>query len=397
MDFELKDKVAIVGVGCTKFGEHFDMSYQDLIVDAAYEAFQDAGIGLEDIEAAWLSTAFPDAGVYKGRWGGDLFEALPLHGIPITRVANYCGSAGDALQNAAMALLTGRYKVVLAVGVEKLRDRPPRGSLVHLTINCNHPFYQKGFTAAGTMAISALRHFHEYGLTRQHLAKISVKNHRNGVLNPKALYRREVDIDTVLNSPMVAYPLTVLDSCPNTDGAAAAVLVRKEDAKAFNKDHVLIKGLGFSCCAAWDLPFYDITYDWLHVKSMTASAQMAYKQAGIKNPLKEIDIAELHDAFSFDEIVEYESMGFCDKGQGGRFVDEGVFERDGELPVNVGGGLLCCGHPVGATGLRMVYELTKQLQGKAGAMQLKEVKIGFAQNTGGAAGGVTAVTILGCQ
>lgn len=397
MSYDLKDKVAIIGAGCTKFGENFEMSYGDLLVDAAFEAFEEAGVGLKDIEAAWLSTSFPDLGPYKGRWGGDLSEALSLYGIPVTKVANYCGAAGDAIQNAVWALLSGRYNVVMAIGCEKLRDRAPRNSLIHGAVAGQHPLYQKGVTAAGSMSIGVIRRmFEDTSLTREHLAKISVKNHCNGKLNPKAHFQMELTVEQVLKAPMVAYPLTVLDACPTTDGAAAVIMVRKNEAKAFNKDYVLIKGLGFVTDAGWDLPFYDITGRFLGAWSMEKAKNIALEQAGIKNPVEELDFAEVHDAFSWDEILEYEMLGFCKKGEIPRCIDEGIFERDGKLPVNVSGGLLSCGHPVGATGLRMAYELTRHLQGKAGERQIKNARLGMMQNTGGPAG-VTAVIVLGAQ
>ncbi|MEE8449724.1 MAG: hypothetical protein V3S39_08840 [Thermodesulfobacteriota bacterium] len=236
----LKDKIAIVGVGCTKFGENFNLGYGDMVVEAAYEAFEDANVGPEDIDAAWLGTAFPDAGVWKGRSGMDLAEPLGLFDIPITRVSNYCATGGDAMRNAVMALLAGEHNLVLALGVEKLRDRSPTESLVKMQEETGHPLYQKGLTAAGMFAVYATRHFEQFGVTREHLAQISVKNHRHAVLNPKAHYRKEISLESALKSPMVAYPLGVMDSCPTTDGAAAAILCRREDAKKLKPDYSLL-------------------------------------------------------------------------------------------------------------------------------------------------------------
>lgn len=395
MAFELKDKVAIVGAGCTRFAENFELSYGDMVAQAAFEAFEEAGVGLKDIEAAWLSTAFPDTGVYHGKAGHDLAEPISLYNIPITRVSNFCGSAGDAMQNAIYGLLSGRYKVVLALGVEKLRDRSPQNSLVKMMVETLHPLYQKGFTAPGTFAVYANRLIEKYGLKREHLAKISVKNHRFGVHNPRAQYRQEITIDTVLNSPMVAYPLTVMDCCPTTDGAAAVVMVRTEDAKAFNSDYILVKGLGFTVVSGWDLPYFDPRNELLTFKSAKIAAQMAYEQADIKDPLKEIDVAEVHDCFTINEAITYEGLGFCPKVEEiGQYIDDGVFDAGGEVPINTSGGLLSCGHPVGATGLRMVYDIKRQLQEKAEGAQVKNAQIGLTENMGGPAS-IVAITILG--
>jgi acetyl-CoA C-acetyltransferase len=392
----LKDKIAIIGVGCTKFGENFELSYSDMIYEAAHEACVEASIELKSIDAAWLGTAFPDAGVWKGRSGMDLAEPLALFNIPVTRVSNYCATAGDALRNACMALLSGEHRIVLALGVEKLRDRSPRESLVKMMAEHGHPFYQKGFTAAGTFATYATRHMHQFGVTREDLARVSVKNHKHAVLNPKAHYRKEITIEFALNSPMVAYPLGLMDCCPTTDGAACAIMVRAEDAASFNKDYVLIKGQGLSVSMGWDLPFYLPGYDFLSFRATKEAARMAYESAGIKNPAEEIDFAEVHDCFSNVELLTYEDLGFCAHGESKNLIREGATTREGRLPVNVSGGLLSCGHPVGATGLRMIYELTRQIQGKAGEQQLPKARIGLAHNIGGP-GAVASVTILGAK
>ncbi|MEE8204942.1 MAG: acetyl-CoA acetyltransferase [Dehalococcoidales bacterium] len=392
----LKDKIAIVGVGCTKFGENFNLGYGDMVVEAAYEAFEDAKVGPEDIDAAWLGTAFPDAGVWKGRSGMDLAEPLGLFDIPITRVSNYCATGGDAMRNAAMALLAGEHNLVLALGVEKLRDRSPTESLVKMQEETGHPLYQKGLTAPGMFAVYATRHFEQFGVTREHLAQISVKNHRHAVLNPKAHYRKEISLESALKSPMVAYPLSVMDSCPTTDGAAAAILCRREDAKKLNPDYALLKGVGLSVSTGWDLPFYDEEYDFLGFRATQKASARAYEQAGIKNPAKEIDLAEVHDCFSIVELLTYEDLGFCQRGKAAQLIEEGATTREGRIPVNVSGGLLSCGHPVGATGLRMVYEVTKHVQGKVGDRQIKNARLGLAHNIGGP-GAVAIVSIIGAQ
>ena len=385
-------KIAIIGVGCTRFGENFDQSYEDMAVDSTLEAVRDAGIELGQIDGAWLSTAFPDAGVWKGRSGMDLAEPLALWDIPVTRVSNYCASAGDALRNACMALLSGAHDCVLALGVEKLRDRSPQESLVAMQADTGHPFYQKGFTAAGTFAVFANRHFRSFGTTREHLAEVSVKNHAHGVDNPRAQYRSRIEIEDVLRSPVVAEPLTVLDCCPTTDGGAAAILVRVEDVPEGMRP-VVIRGQGFAVSAGWDSPFYDPENEFTSFRATRVAAETAYREASIEDPLSEIDLAEVHDCFSISEILAYSDLGFCKPEDAGDFVQSGVTAKSGEVPFNTSGGLLSCGHPVGATGLRMLHQLTLQLRGEAGDMQVPEARVGLAHNIGGP-GAVAAVTIL---
>jgi len=390
----LKDQVCIVGVGWTAFGEHFDRSYEDLVFAAASEAMQDAQVGREQIDAAWLGTAFPDAGVYKGRAGMDLAEPLGLFDLPVTRVSNYCATAAETVRGAVNSLLAGECNVALAAGVEKLRDRSPQDSIVKLMVEMGHPFYQKGFTAAGTFAMYASRHFAEFGVTREDLAAIAVKNHAHACLNPKAHYRREITLEQALGSPLVADPLTLMDSCPTTDGAAAVILVRAEDASRFAGVPVFLKGLAVSVSTGWDLPFFDESYDLLSFQAARVAARQAYAEADIDDPAAQIDLAEVHDCFSIVELLTYEDLGFCPQGQARDLVRSGYTGRDGEIPVNVSGGLLSCGHPVGATGIRMVCEVCEHLRGTAGERQIPDARIGLTHNIGGP-GAVAAVTILG--
>lgn len=388
----MSGRVAVVGAGCTAFGEHFDRSYTDLAAEACRQALAEAGKSTNDVDAAWLGTAFPDVGVYRGRSGMDLAESLGLSGIPITRVSNYCATGGDALRNAANALLAGEADVALAVGVEKQRDRPPQESIVKLMVETGHPFYQKGFTAAGTFAVFAVRRMHERGLTRGDLAAVSVKNHRYAAENPRAHHRKPVTAEQVLASPMVAWPLTLLDCCPTTDGAAAVVLVREEDARRF-RSPVLVAGVGFAVTSGWDDPFHDPRFDFIGFPAVRKAAEAAYAKAGIGNPLKELHVAEVHDCFSINELIAYEDLGLCPRGEAPGFLREGVTAAGGKLPVNLSGGLLSCGHPVGATGLRMVHDVVRQIQGAAGRSQVAGARQGLTQNIGGP-GAVSFVSVL---
>ena len=390
----LKDRICIIGIGWTAFGEQFTRSYDQLAADAAHEAIRDAGVALHQIDAAWLGTAFPEAGVYKGRSGMDLAEPLGLFNIPITRVSNYCATGAEAIRGAVNSLLAGECSVALAVGVEKLRDRSPQESIVKMMVEMGHPFYQKGFTAAGTFAMYASRHFKEYGVTREDLALVSVKNHSHATMNPKAHHRKEVTVEQVLKSPMVAEPLTVMDSCPTTDGAAAVILVRAEDAQKFTGTPVFIKGLGISVSSGWDLPYFDATNDLLSFQATKVAAKKAYAEADIDRPVEQIDLIELHDCFSIVELLTYEDLGLCERGASKDFIRAGATKRDGDIPVNVSGGLLSCGHPVGATGIRMVCEVTEHLRGTVGARQIPNARVGLTHNIGGP-GAVASVIILG--
>jgi len=392
-DMKKKRDIAIIGVGQTAFGELFQYSYDDLVREAATLAMKDAGVGAEEIQAAWLSTAFPEIGVYKGRSGMDLSEPLGIFGIPITRVSNFCASGADAIRNAANALAAGECDVAMALGVEKLRDRSPQDSIVKMMVELTHPFYQKGFTAAGTFAVYANRIMHEYGVTREDLANISVKNHFHGTMNEKAHYRACCTLDQVLSSPMVSFPLTVMDSCPTTDGAACVIMIRAEDVDKSKHKPIYIDGIGLSVSTGWDLPFFDSRQKFLSFQANRDAAAMAYKQAGITKPMDEIDLVEIHDCFSIVELITYEDLGFCKVGEAKDLIRGKVTTLGGELPVNVSGGLLSCGHPVGATGVRMVVEVATHLRDKAGARQVKGAKRGLTHNIGGP-GAIASVIIL---
>ncbi len=388
----MSGRVAIVGAGCTAFGEHFERSYTDLAAEAAREALSEAGLDVSKVGAAWLGTAFPDVGVYRGRSGMDLAEALGTSRMPVTRVSNYCATGGDAMRNAMNALLAGEVDVALAVGVEKQRDRPPQESIVKLMVETGHPYYQKGFTAAGTFAVFAVRRMRESGWTREDLAAVSVKNHAHAAKNPKAHHRKPVTAAQVLASPPVAWPLTLLDCCPTTDGAAAVVLVREEDAKR-HRAPVLVAGIGFATSSGWDAPFHDERFDFLGFPAVRQAAQAAYAQAGVADPCRDLDFAEVHDCFTVNELIAYEDLGLCGPGEAPRLLRDGVTAAGGDVPVNLSGGLLSCGHPVGATGLRMVHEAVRQVQGAAGARQIPGARQGVTQNIGGP-GAVAFVSVL---
>ncbi len=374
----IKDKVAIVGMGCTKFGELWDKSATDLTVDAAYEAYEDAGIEPSDIEAAWVGTFYR----YSGLAGMAAGVPLRLQYKPVTRVENMCCIGSDALRNASYAVAARVYDVVLAIGVEKMKDQGLSGLGEPLSAGAHVHAYS---SAPGIFAMLATRYFARYGLSPEEgktmMAKISVRSHYNGSLNPKAHLRRTMTVEQVLNAPIIAWPLGVFDCCGVSDGAAAAVVVRAEDAKKFRPDPVYIKAL--QICVGHGQGNVRSDWDYTHIEETVRAGIAAYAEAGIKNPREEISMAEVHDCFSITEALIMEDLQFSPRGKVKEDIDSGFFELTGGLPVQPDGGLKSFGHPIGATGLRMQYEMYKQLQGKADQRQLKDPRLGLVHNLGG--------------
>lgn len=370
------DEVAIVGMGCSAFGERWDAGVHDLILEAVSEALDDAGMELNDIQAAWAGT------LRSGLSGSIVADALKLRAIPITRVENHCAAGHEALRNAALGVASGLYDIALAVGYEKLKDTGFPGMGVG---RGPHPTWMQHWTAPTGFGFIASRYFQANGLStergREILARIAVKNHRNGARTPKAHLRNPVTVAQVLNAPVIAWPLGLFDCCGTSDGAAAAVLARKDAARKIRQDPVYIKGMGLAVDPM--MPYFRTGFDYLGFDATRDAAHQAYTQADIRDPRHEIDLAEVHDCFTITELVNYEDLGFSPRGSGWRDVLEGTFQADGALPVNTDGGLKCFGHPVGASGLRMVYELYKQLQGKAGERQIQGVRTGLAHTLGG--------------
>ncbi|CAN5770593.1 acetyl-CoA acetyltransferase [soil metagenome] len=386
MTESIKDRVAIIGIGCTKFGDNFDLSYEEMAAEAAFQAIDNAQIEAERIGAAWLGTFSPGQG--HGKASVSLADAIRLYNKPITRVENYCATGTDAFRNASMAVAAGIYDLALVLGVEKLKDRPARG----LASEGNHAYQHDGATAPGIFALAATRYMDRFKIGREILAKVAVKNHHNGTLNPKAHFQMEVTEEQVLQAPMVAYPFGLFDCCPTTDGAAAAVICRADMAKQFCDDYVIVKGIGLAVTSG--RPWFEPGYAFTGFQATSTAAQEAYQMAGIEDPLKEIDLAEVHDCFTWTEISNYEDLGFCKKGEGAHFIGEGRSSLKGDLPVNTSGGLKSSGHPIGASGVRMIYEITTQLRGQAGARQVPDPKLGLVHNLGGP-GSVSCVVVLG--
>jgi acetyl-CoA C-acetyltransferase len=383
----LRDKVAVIGTGITKFGEHWEEDAGDLIVDAVYDACKEANIDLrKDTDALWVSTLYD----WSGMSGWAAAEPLKLFGKPVTRVENQCASGMDAVRNAAYAVAAHRYDIVIACGVEKVLDQGGRG--LSQEILYWHPSLPWQ-SAPAYFAPCAIRAFKEWGWTREDLAKVAVKNHQNGAKHPKAHFRREITIETVLNAPMISYPLTLFDCCALSEGAAAVVLTRPEIAKRLVGDkYATIKGMALAVETQW--PYFKPGWTGLSFAATVRAAEDAYKEAGITNPRKELDFGIVHDCFTITELMTYQDMKLCKPGEGAELIRARVTAIDGDFPINPDGGLKCFGHPVGATGVRMIAELTKQVLGKAEGCQVKDAKMGFAHNLGGPQA-IAAVGIVG--
>ena len=387
----MKNKVAIIGMGCVKFGENFDQSLDDMMIDAAYEAYEDAGIDPKEIQAAWFGT------LWAGETGQILAAPLKLPFIPVTRVENACATGSEALRNACHAVAAGVCDVALAIGAEKLKDSGFMG-LPQTRPWATWSYRLSSQTPPAGFAMLATGYFAKHGLSyeegKEILSLIDVKNHYNGSLNPKAHFQKEITCDRAMNAPMIAYPLGLYDCCGVSDGAAAAIVVRADMAEKFRKDPIYVKSM--QICQGPRDGYMNPDYHFDHVEETLRCGKKAYAEAGITNPREEISIAEVHDCFSITELAIMEDLQFSPVGKAGEDVKAGTFNIDGEVPVNTDGGLKCFGHPIGATGLRMMYEVYKQLQGKAGARQVKNPKLGLTHNQGGEPGAATvSVSIVG--
>ncbi len=368
----IRDKVAVVGAGCSKFGENWDKSPEDMIVEAAFEAYEDAG--LEDpqrqVEAVFCGAVYPSRGT------AEVAEALKLFDRPISMVQNYCATGTDAFRYGVFSIAAGMYDTVLVVGFDKPKDRGVSGPSIQTAGVRGLPA-----TPAGWFSLCAARYFETYGAGREDLARIAVKNHHNGTLAPKSMLKREITIEDVLNARMISWPFGLYDCAAQSDGAAAAVLTRRDLASSFRDDYVLVRAVAIALAPN---PQSDPDFDFLSWKPTIYAAKQAYAQAGITDPFKQIDVAQVHDCFSLTELLTYEDLGFCKKGEAKEHIASGTFALEGELPVNTDGGLKSFGHPTGATGVRMIYENYKQLQGKAGKRQLKSPQVALSHNIGGA-------------
>lgn len=387
----IADKVAIIGCDSSKYGELFDKSQYDLLFESTHGALKDAGIVKDDIDAAWVGIFY----YFTGLSGSTVEDILRLDGKPVTRVENFCASGMDAFRNACFGVASGAYDVVLACGVEKLMDEGSSGLPGFKLFG--HPVLPMP-SAPAMFAMAATRCFHEFGWTKEDLARVAVKNHSNGAKHPKAHFRSEITLEQAVRAPMIADPLGRFDCCAMSDGAASLILTRVEDAPSYAHadDFVVVKANAISNYTnfPWYVPKGAVGSDFTYFPATVKAREMAYKEADITNPRQQIDLAEVHDCFTITELLNCQDLQFCDRGQAAEELKNGTFNWDGETAVNPSGGLKSFGHPIGSTGCRMLQEVTKQIQGRAEGRQVPDAKIGLAHNLGGAFS-VCSVSILG--
>jgi len=395
----IRDKVAIIGMGCTRFGERWDVGPEDLMLEAFNEALADAGIQGSQIEAAWFGVCLEENNV--GKTAGPLAQALRLPRIAATRVENACATGTEALRGAAYAIAAGAYDIVLALGVEKVKDTG-YGGLPVRTRGVANDLWLPNSTAPGAFAQLASAYAAKHGVAmtdlKRAMAHISVKSHANGSLNPKAHLRNKITEEDVLKAMTIAAPLGLFDCSGVSDGAACAILTTPEIARALKADAeiVTIKALEVSVSNGEEMSFQG--WDGAHIATARTAAARAYATAGITDPRTQLQMAEVHDCFSVAEAVTMEDLGFSAPGRVIHDVLDGVFDLDGKLPIGTDGGLKCFGHPIGASGLRMIYEAYLQIHGRAGDRQLEQVDRALTENLGGHPHqNVCAVSIVGRQ
>jgi acetyl-CoA C-acetyltransferase len=391
----IKDRVAIVGMGCTRFGEHWDKGLDDLLVDAASAAFASAGVTKDDIDAYWFGTA------QSAMSGISLARPLSLEGKPVTRVENYCATGSDSLRQAAYAVASGAYDIAMAIGAEKVKDGGYQGLNAFPVPGDGTA---RSLTAAAMYSMVAPAYAGKYDVPpadfKTAMARVAAKNHRNGARNPRAQFRKEYTVSQLCAMPLVAGGLSVFDCSGVADGSAAAIVVRAEDAYRYTDKPLFIKAL--SLVAGNGSGLGDPSYDYTTFPEVAASAADAYAQAGIRDPRSELAMAEVHDCFTPTEIVLMEDLLLAGRGEAWKEVLNGIFDLEGEVPVNPDGGLKAFGHPVGASGLRMMFEAWLQLRGEAPAERRISTygsrKLALTHTLGGYPGEmVSCITILGTE
>ncbi len=395
----IRDKVAILGMGCSKFGERWDAGAEDLLVEAFVECMADAGIDKKELEACYYGCQIDEVNVGKG--ANPCATTLKLPYIPVTRVENYCATATEAFRAAAYAVASGAYDVALAIGVEKLKDTGygglPSGNnrgQMHINIGIDG-------TAPGMFAQLATAYSKKYDIPmdklKEAMAHISWKSHKNGAMNPRAHMRKEVSMEQILKAPMIAYPLGLFDCCGVSDGAAAAVVTTPEIAKKLkpNEDIVKVKALQITVSSGEEALMN--TWDGAGLETVKRAGAAAYDEAGITNPREEISMMEVHDCFSITELCVYEDLQISPRGEAIDDIMNGFYDLDGQVPCQPDGGLKCFGHPIGASGLRMIYEVYNQLLERwPEERQIKNPRIGLTHNLGGSpSSNVSSIAILG--
>jgi acetyl-CoA C-acetyltransferase len=393
----IRDKVVILGMGCSRFGERWDCSAEDLLAEAFLEAVADAGIDRDEIEAAWFGLSMDEQSL--GKSGLSASQALRLPNIPVTRVENLCATGSEALRGAVYAVASGAVDIAMAIGVEKLKDTG-YGGLPERSKGTFNELWQPSATAPGSFAQFAsaysARHNVEMDTLKEAMAHISWKSHENGSKNPKAHLRRQISKEAILAAPMVAYPLGLFDCCGVSDGSACAIVSSPEVARRLGRTGGLISIKATQIAVSNGMEASHVSWDGSYAHTTRIAVERAYREAGIEDPVKELDMVEVHDCFSITELVTMEDLGLSKPGEGYRDVLAGKFDANGEVACNIDGGLKCFGHPIGASGLRMVYECYQQLLERAGERQLDKPSKALTHNLGGFPNfNVCAITVLG--
>jgi len=381
----IRDKVAILGMGCTKFGERWDMGAEELMVEAFDECIKDAGIEMKDIQAAWFGTCLDEINVGKSALA--LPMTLRLPNIPVTRVENMCATGTEAFRGAVYAVASGAYDIALAQGVEKLKDTGygglPNAGAGAGSLNW---LWTPNMTPPGCFAMLASGYSAVHGVSEADvklgMAHISAKSHHNGALNPKAHLQKEISVDQIMAAPVIAHPLGLFDCCGVSDGSACAIVTTPEIAKSLGKkDLVSVKAIQLALSNGYEAQYGEWKGD--HFVTTSVCSKRAYEEAGITKPREEISMMEVHDCFSITELVTMEDLHISERGQAPKDIMDGFYNLDGNIPCQPDGGLKCFGHPIGASGLRMLYEMYNQLLGRADKRQIKDPKFGLTHNLGG--------------
>lgn len=383
-------EVAIVGIGCTKFGEMWDKSFRDLFIEAGLMALEDAGVSGAQVEALYGGNMSSGIFIEQEHVGALIadYSGLITNNVPSTRVEAACASGGLALRSGVVAVASDYHDVVISAGIEKMTDVGAEKAMDALASAADREWEAAvGATFPGLYAMMARAHMHELGTTREQLAQVAVKNHYHGSMNPRAQFRNRITIDSVISSPLVADPLRLFDCSPLTDGAAAVVLVPAARAKEFTDTPIYVKA---ATQASDTIALHD-RRSLTSIDATIVAADRAFKMAKLQR--SKIDVAEVHDCFTIAEIMAIEDLGFFEKGMGGPATINGETAIGGKIPVNTSGGLKACGHPVGATGIKQAVEIVEQLRGDAGKRQVEGAEVGLTHNVGGT-GGTVVVHIL---
>jgi acetyl-CoA C-acetyltransferase len=382
--------VAIVGIGCTKFGEMWDKSFRDLFIEAGLMALEDAGMSGADVEALYGGNMSSGVFIEQEHVGALIadYSGLISNSVPSTRVEAACASGGLALRSGIIAVASEYHDIVISAGIEKMTDVGPEKAMDALAAASDREWEAAlGATFPGLYAMMARAHMDEFGTTREQLAQVAVKNHYHGSMNPKAQFRNRITIDAVISSPLVADPLRLFDCSPITDGAAAVILVPAERAREFTDTPIYVKA---AAQASDTISLHD-RRSLTSIDATRIAADRAFKTARLQR--SNIDVAEVHDCFTIAEIMAIEDLAFFEKGRGGPATLAGETAIGGKIPINTSGGLKACGHPVGATGIKQAVEIVEQLRGTAGKRQVEGAKVGLTHNVGGT-GGTVVVHIL---